>query len=351
MNHRHVTAIAATAIGGLTLLFAGCGEQKRELHIYNWSDYFAEDTIPAFEQEFNCRVIYDKFESNESMYAKLQAGATGYDVVFPSSYFAYIMNQEGMLEPLDRSKLPNISNIDPRFIRKVALDKQMTYSVPFMSGTTGLAIRADRVDEYEASWHIYEREDLKGRMTLLNDPREVLGAALRTLGYSFNTTNPEEVAQAGELVKKWKANIAKFGSDEYKPGIASGEFFVSQGFSGDIMQVVDEAEEGAIVYVLPKEGFSFWADDMTILKDAPDKELAYAFINYLHRPEVAAKNMEFNYYLCPNSAAYELVSDEMKADEMVFLPADVLENGEQIMPLGEKDRIYQEVWSNVRAEE
>ncbi len=351
MTQRRKSLLTAAALGGFSLLLAACGEQKRELHIYNWSDYFDKETIPAFEKEYNCRVVYDVFESNESMYAKLKVGATGYDVVFPSSYYAYIMNQEGMLEQLDHSKLENIAQIDPEFIRVVALDKRMSYSVPFMSGTTGLAVRIDRVGEYEASWHIYEREDLKGRMSLLNDGREVLGAALKTLGFSMNTTNPDEVRAAGELAKKWKANIAKFASDEYKPGIASGEFFVSQGFSGDIMQVVEESGEEVVEYALPQEGFSFWADDMVILKDAPDKDLAYAFVNFLHRPEIAARNMESNYYLSPNVGAYELISEEMRADEQVFLPADVMTRGEQIMPLGSDDTIYQTVWANVRAEE
>ncbi len=342
------TLLGSLLLGVGALLFSSCGKAKPELHIYNWSDYFAEDTIRAFEKQYNCRVVYDVFESNEAMYAKLKAGASGYDVVFPSSYQAYMMHNEGMLETLDHSKIPNIANIDPKFLKIVSLDPSMSYSVPYMSGTTGIAVLADKVGEYEKSWAIYERADIKGRMTLLNDYREVLGAALKTLGYSINTTNPQQVAQAGEVVKKWKANIAKFASDEYKPGIASGEFYVVQGYSGDIMQVMEEAK---IEYFLPKEGFSFWADDMVILKDAPNKDLAYQFINYMHDAEVAAANMEFTCYWAPNKAAYEHISEELANDPMIFLSDEQMDKGEQIIPLGAKDQIYMDVWAKVKSEE
>ena len=341
-------ALTAIAIGTLSTLFSSCGKAKPELHIYTWSDYFAADTIKNFEEQYNCRVIYDVFESNESMYAKLKAGASGYDVVFPTSYQAVMMHQEGMIEDLDHSKIPNIVNIDPKFLKVVALDKELKYTLPYMTGTTGLAINTDKVGEYEESWAIYDRTDIKGHMTLLNDYREVLGAALKYLGYSLNTTDPKQVAEAGEVVKRWKANIAKFASDEYKPGMASGEFYVSQGYSGDIMQIM---EGNKIAYCIPKEGFSFWSDDMAIMKDAPNKDLAYAFINYLTDPAVAAKNMEFNYYLAPNTGAYALVPQEMREDEMVFVPDEKMAQGEQIAPLGENDRIYMDVWTKIKSEE
>ncbi|MFA5256930.1 MAG: spermidine/putrescine ABC transporter substrate-binding protein [Opitutales bacterium] len=347
-----IKLLSGLAIGAAALLFSACSKATPELHIYNWSDYFAEDTIRAFEAKYNCRVIYDVFESNEAMYAKLKAGATGYDVVFPTSYQAYMMENEGMIEDLDLSKIPNAANIDPKFLKTVALDQHLRYSIPYMSGTTGIALIADKVGDYEQSWNIYDRADLKGRITLLNDYREVLGAALKYLGYSLNTTNPAYVAEAGEVVKRWKANIAKFASDEYKPGIASGEFYVVQGYSGDIMQVMDEAaEDTQIDYFLPKEGFSFWADDMVIMKDAPNKDLAYAFINFMHDPQVAANNMEFTNYWAPNAAAYELIPTELLENPMVFLSDEQMEKGEQIIPLGDKDRIYMDVWSKVKSEE
>jgi len=342
------TTIAAAAACAAALLSTACSKPKPELHIYNWSDYFATDTLANFEKEYNCKVIYDVFESNEAMYAKLKAGASGYDVVFPTSYQARLMHEEGMIENLDLAKIPNAKNIDPKFLKIVALDKTLAYSLPYMTGTTGLAYNKDKVTDFTPSWSMYDRADLKGRMTLLNDYREVLGAALKFLGYSLNTTDPKQVAEAGEIVKRWKGNIAKFASDEYKPGMASGEFYLAMGYSGDIMQIM---EGGNISYALPKEGFSFWSDDMVILKDAPNKDLAYAFVNYLTDPKVAAANMEVNYYLSPNSGAYELVPQEMRDDPMVFVPDEELVRGEQIVPLGKDDQIYMDVWAKVKSEE
>jgi spermidine/putrescine transport system substrate-binding protein len=342
------STILAVAICAAAAVLSSCSKAKPELHIYNWSDYFAPDTLKTFEQRYNCRVIYDVFESNEAMYAKLKAGASGYDVVFPTSYQAMLMDQEGMIEKLDHSKLSNIHYIDPEFLKVVAIDKEMQYSLPYMTGTSGLAVNKDKVGEYDASWAIYDRADLKGRMTLLNDYREVLGAALKYLGYSLNTRDPKQVAEAGEVVKRWKANIAKFASDEYKPGMASGEFYVAMGYSGDIMQIMEGKN---IEYSLPKEGFSFWSDDMVVLKDAQNKELAYAFINFLSDPEIAAKNMEFNYYKAPNTGAYKLISKEMRDDPMVFVPEDKMIHGEQIVPLGKDDQIYMDVWSKIKSQE
>jgi spermidine/putrescine transport system substrate-binding protein len=254
-----------------------------------------------------------------------------------------------MIENLDHSKIPNVKYLDPSFNKVVAIDKTQAYSLPYMTGTTGLAINKDKVTKYEASWTIYERADLKGRMMLLDDYREVLGAALKYLGYSLNTTDPKQIAQAGDLVKKWKKNIAKFGSDDYKPGMASGEFFVAQGFSGDVKQL--KADHDNIVFVLPKEGFSFWSDDMVILKDAPNKELAYEFVNYLTDPEVAAKNMEANDYMSPNTEAKKLVPQAMRDDPMVFVPDEVMAKGEQIVPLGKDDQTYMDVWNKIKSEE
>jgi spermidine/putrescine transport system substrate-binding protein len=345
---RIAALLTSVAICALTLIFSSCGKAKPELHIYNWSDYFAPDTLKNFEEQYNCHVVYDVFESNEAMYAKLKAGASGYDVVFPTSYQAMLMDHEGMIEHLDHAKIPNLKYIDPKFLKVVALDKDLVYSLPYMTGTSGFAVNKEKVGDFDESWSIYDRADLKGRMTLLNDYREVIGGALKFLGYSLNTTDPKQIAEAGAVVSRWKKNIAKFASDEYKPGIASGEFYVSLGYSGDIMQVADGEK---IVFVLPKEGFSFWSDDIVIPRDAPNKDLAYAFIDYLTDPEVAAKNMEFNYYKAPNTGAYEKISKEMLDDQNVFIPDEIMIHGEQIRPLGNEDKIYMDTWSKIKSEE
>ncbi len=350
-HYRSLLSLAAGGLAAVALMLAGCGEKKPRLHIYNWSDYFAPEVLEMFEERFGVEVVYDVFESNEAMYAKLKAGGGGYDVVFPSSYQAYIMNKEGMLLALDHAQLPNLQYIDREHLNRFAIDKELHYSVPYMSGTTGIAYRADRVGELDKTWGVFSNPEFAGRMTLLNDPREVIGAALKFLGYSLNTTDPNEIAQAVDVVLQWKRNIAKFAADEYKPGLASGEFHISQGYSGDIMQVMEENEDLPIEYFLPREGFSVWVDDVAILKNAPNPELAHQFINFLHDPEVAAINMEYIYYQCPNTAAYELIDEELRSDEMVFLSEEDLGHGELIQPLDEEDRLYMEAWARIKGQE
>jgi spermidine/putrescine transport system substrate-binding protein len=343
-----ITLITAAALAAA--LFTGCGRDARPvLHVYNWSDYIADGLIEQFEEQFGCKVVYDTFDSNEALYAKLKAGASGYDVIFPSSYFVTIMVAEGMLQPINKANIPNIANLDPAFIANVSLDKELLYSVPYMSGTTGIAYRSDMVADFEASWTVYGRDDLAGRMTLLDDMREVLGAALKTLGHSLNSTDEAQIEAAADLVIEWKRKIARFDNEGYKAGIASREFWVVQGYGGDVQQVIDDNEDDNIVYVLPREGFAMWEDTMAIPAGADNVELAEQFINWMHAPEVAAANIEFNYYLCPNTAAYELLDEEILNNEVVFVPAEKLARGEQILDLGEDLAKYVKAWNRVKA--
>ncbi|HSH08783.1 MAG TPA: spermidine/putrescine ABC transporter substrate-binding protein [Oceanipulchritudo sp.] len=335
----------------IILPLAGCGskEDTPVLNVYNWDDYMAPEVFELFEEKYGCKVILDTFDSNEAMYAKLKAGASGYDVIFPSSYQAYMMNEEGMLHPINQTAMPNLANVDPEYLGQTAIDKTMAYSVPYMSGSTGLGYRESAVPDLTASWAVFEREDLKGRMTLLDDMREVLGAALKYLGYSLNTGNEAEILEAGNVVIKWKRNIATFESEGYKQGIASREFHVVQGYSGDIMQVIDQNEDEDIVYALPEEGFSVWVDDMVIPADSDNVELAEKFIDFMHDPEIAKLNMEYNYYVCPNSAAYEIVDEELKSDPTIFIPDELMKKSEMIRPIGDDLQKYIKVWDLVKA--
>jgi spermidine/putrescine transport system substrate-binding protein len=337
---------------GLAFFFAGCGSSEAEkpvLHVYNWSDYIADGLIEQFEELHNCTVVYDVYDSNESLYTKLKAGASGYDVIFPSSYFVAIMKAENMLQPLNHANIPNLANIDPAFLAGISLDKEMEYSVPYMSGTTGIAYRKDSVENFTPSWRIYERADLGGRMTMLDDMREVLGAALKTLGYSINTTNTAEIEAAADLVIEWKRNLARFDNEGYKAGIASKEFFVVHGYGGDVQQIIDENEDPEIVYVLPQEGFATWEDTMAIPAGADNVELAEKFINWMHSAEVAAANIGANFYLCPNTAAYALLDEETLANEVVFVPKEKMSGGEQIIDLGEDMAKYNAAWDRVKS--
>jgi len=333
---------------GAVCLLSGCGRAGKTLHVYTWADYIKPELVARFEAQQGCRVVIDTFDSNESMYAKLKAGATGYDIVFPSSYMVKIMHAQGMLQPLRPEWLPNLRHVDRDYL-KLAMDPAMEHSVPYMLTYTGIACLKSKVAGFEPSWAMFERADLKSRMTMLNDMRETIGAALKFLGYSLNTVNDAELAAARDVVLRWKQNLAKFENEQYKTGLASGEFFLVHGYSGDIMQVKAENED--IVFALPREGYSISCDDMVILRQAREVELAHAFINFLHDPEVAAENTEFIQYLCPNAASYEKLSAEIRSNPSIFPPPEIRAKGEVIADLGADNAKYVKVWDEIKAGE
>lgn len=329
------------------LLLTSCGEKKPELHLYTWDDYLNPDLIVAFEEKHGCRLIIDIFDSNEAMLAKLKAGATGYDVLVPSSYMVKILAQEKMIVELDHSKLPNLSHVDDKYLTGLAFDKTMKWSVPYMLAPSGIAWVGDRVENVEPTWAMFNREDLKGRMTLLNDSRETIGAALKFLGHSLNTTDETQITAAKEVVIGWKRNIAKFESDQYDGGLASSEFFLSHAYAGDAFQAQEDNE--AIDFLVPQEGTSIACDDLVISANAPNPELAYAFINFMTEPANAAVNMEYIYYLAPNKTAYDLVSPEFKEIDTLFLDDATMAKCEMIDDLGPANALYNKAWDEIRA--
>lgn len=334
------------SVGFIAALLTACGKKAPTLHIYTWADYIKPELVTRFEKEFRCRVSIDTFDSNEAAYAKLKAGASGYDLITPSSYMVKLMWEQGMLQPLNRNLLPNIVNVDSDYL-KIALDKEMHHSVPYMLTNTGFAYLKSRAGDVEPSWSVFDRADLAGRMTMLNDMRETIGAALKYLGFSLNTRDERELAAARDVVIRWKKNLAKFENEQYKTGLASGEFIVVHGYNGDILQVMEENDD--IVFVAPREGISISCDDLVIPKDAKEVELAHAFINFLHDPAVAAENTEFIHFLCPNSASYRLLSRETLDNPAIFLPPEIREKSEIIEDLGPDNAKYVKVWDEIKA--
>ncbi len=332
----------------LVQILLACGGGKPTLHVYTWADYVKPELIRRFEREHRCRVVLDFFDSNEVMFAKLKAGATGYDVIFPSSYMVEVMWRQGMLQPIDHEKLPNLRYIDPTYLR-LTMDPDMHHSVPYMLSNSGTGYRKSRVRAFEPTWAMFDSSLYAGRMTLLNDMRETIGAALKFLGYSLNTTNPEEIAQARDVVIRWKKNIAKFESEQYKNGLVSAEFVLVHGYNGDIMQVMAENED--IAFVIPREGTSIASDDMVIPRDAKNVDLAYAFINFLHDPQVAAENTSFVSFLCPNTGSYPLLSPSVRENPAIFPPTEVWEKCEVIRDLGPMNQLYVAAWDAIKAAE
>ena len=339
-----------TALGlcALSLLAAGCAEKKTVLHVYTWSDYVKPELVERFERENNCKVVVDTYDSNEAMYAKLKAGATGYDLLFPSSYMVKIMQDQGMLHKLDLSLIPNRANVDPAYMN-LAFDREMDHSVPYTVTIVCLGYLGSKVQNFEPSWAMLDREDLKGRMTMLNDYRETIGVALKFLGYSMNTLDDAELAAAKEVVMRWKKNLAKFENEQYKTGLASGEFLLTHGYSGDLMLV--QSENPDIQIAVPREGSALTFDDMVVPSSAVQVELAHKFINFILEPEVAAQLTEYIYFLCPNLPSYDLLDPEIRADPILFPPPEVVEKLEMIDDLGADNAKYTKIWDEIKAGE
>ena len=337
------TLLAAAA----ALLCVACGPSKPVLNVYTWSDYIDPAVVEAFEKAYNCKVKLDFFDSNESMYAKIKAGATGYDLLNPSTYMSQKMFRENMIAKLDHSKLPNLKNVDKAFLKNSAVDKDMVYSVPYMLCYAVVAYNKDKVPELPDTWAIFGNAAFKSRATMLNDMRETIGAALKYLGYSLNSKNPEEIEKAKNLVLEWKKNLATFDNEVYKNGLNSGEFVVVHGNSGDLAHVFEENDK--LAAMLPKEGISISCDEWVLPVTTKQAELAHAFINFMCDPENAAKNIEVTCYAAPIEGAKELISEELRNNPLTYPPAEVLKHSETIEDLSEAENaLYSKAWDEIR---
>jgi spermidine/putrescine transport system substrate-binding protein len=291
MKRRIIFPAVSAVLAAAALI--GCGSSKKDrLFIYNWTYYTPDSVIEKFEEEYNVKVIYDEFASNEDMFAKLKAGGSGYDIVFPSGDYVSIMIQQNMLEKIDKSKLSNLENIDQAVLRRATFDPNMEYSVPYYYGAAGVMVNTAKVPVFEKSWSIFGREDLRNRMTMLDDMREVMGDALRYLGYSVNSRNPQEIVLARDLINnEWKPNLVKFDAEAFGKGYANGDFWVVQGYAETVFEEIADNPQliKDTVYFVPKEGGPAYLDSMCILKGSKNIETALKFIDFIHRPEIYAE--------------------------------------------------------------
>jgi len=335
---------AAVCILSLIVLLTASCEKKQRLYIYNWTYYTPDSVIEKFEEEFNVRVIYDEFASNEDMYAKLKSGGSGYDIVFPSADYTEIMIKQNMLEKIDKSLIPNLANVDPVVLQFAKYDSNMEYSVPYYFGAAGVCVNTDRVPNYEKSWSIFAREDLRGRMTMLDDMREVMGDALAYLGYSVNSTNPGQIIQARDLINNsWKPNLVKFDADAFGKGFANGEFWVVQGYPEVVFEEIAEDAKmmASTVFFFPKEGGPAYIDSMCILKGSKNVKLAHQFIDFIHRPEIYAEFVdEFGFPATANVPARKY-----KQGPSWYSAEDLL-NMEIKFDLGSDLDLFNDAWFN-----
>ena len=266
-----------------SILFTTSCSKQNTLYLYNWTYYTPDSVLQKFEQEFNCTVKVDTFDSNEVMYAKLKAGAKGYDITFPSQDYTSIMINQGMLQKIDHAKFTNESKINPACKPLTTFDPNMDWQVPYYLGMAGVAVNKQKVTDYEKSWNIFSRTDLKGHMTMMDDMREVIGDALATQGKSVNSLDDAELKAASELVSKnWKPNLVKFDAEGFGKSFASGDFWLCQGYAEVIYgEVPEEKWDETIDFFIPENGGPSYLDSMCILKTSKHQDLANEFINYI----------------------------------------------------------------------
>jgi spermidine/putrescine transport system substrate-binding protein len=317
-------------------------DEEAKLYIYNWLYYCPESIIEKFEKEYPIDIIYDTFYSNEDMYTTIRAGETGYDLVFPTADYISIMIAQGMLEKIDKSRLSNLGNIDPKILEKVSFDPQMDYHVPYYYGAAGVAVNTLRVPNYEESWSIFARPDLANRMTMLDDPREVLGAALLSLGHSVNSLARDEIMEAGDLVKnRWAPNLTCFDSGAFPKAYAADESWVVQCYFETILQEISGNSElkTNTVFFIPQEGGSAYLDGMCILKGAKHIDAAHKFIDFIHRPEIYAEFTD--YYNYPS--AVNIPARSLKKKPPFIAEEDMLRT-ELLHDVGGSLDYYNEAW-------
>ncbi len=350
---------AFAMILALLVALASCGptgdggeqELAEELHVYNWSEYIDPEIYEQFEEEFGVRVIEDTFSSNEDLLAKLQAGATGYDVIVPSDYMVAIMIELDLLAELNYDNIPNFENISDTFVDP-PYDPGNTYSVPYQWGTTGIGYDTEVFDEAPDTWAYLFDPDMAasyaGQMSMLNDSREAFAAALAYLGYSINTTNEAELEEAKQLLIQQKAWVSAYDSDGFEDLLASGEVVIGHGWSGDYFAAAEEAEQ--VWYIIPQEGGVIWTDNLAIPKSASSKYTAEAFINFLLRPEIGAQITNYTWFGSPNVASEEFIDAEILEEPAIYPPPEVMDKLEFLRDVGEATAIYDRMWTEVKSE-
>ena len=322
-----------------------CGESRDEntLYVYSWADYIPQFVYSDFEAETGIKVVEDIYSSNEEMYTKIKAGGEGYDIIMPSADYYEIMMKEDMLAKLDKTRLENIQYIDDVYMAKLReFDPENDYGVPYMRGITCIAVNKKFVKDYPKDYTIYNREDLAGRMTLLDDMREVLVPALALNGYKQDADSVEAMDKAKATILDWKKNIAKFDSESYGKGFANGDFWVVQGYPDNIYRELSEEDRENVDFIIPpgEQGYSS-IDSFVILKDSKNYDKALQFINYIHRPDVYAKI----------SDAIEIPSINLEADKLVtrksLYDVSKTKDAQLLRDIGDKLDIQNKYWQEI----
>ena len=332
----------------VALVFAGCSKKpsQPELHVFNWSEYFAPDTISNFEKEFHCRVVVDYIASPEMLRTKLESVPSGYDVVFPSEDLLPTLIVGEKLERLDPNQLPNGKNIASRF-RGFPADPKNEFSVPYMWGTTGIAFNRKQFGPPPDSWAVLWDPKYTPKMTMLDDMREAFVAAMFANGDDPRKPTAEAIDRAKRKLLERKP-LDYDSSPQMK--LIVGDTWIAQAYNGDALQAAESEERRAdLGFVIPKEGATIWIDNMCVAKGAKNRDLAHAFINYLLRPEVSAAISNFKKYANPNEAARPHILKEILGNPVIYPSESDLQRCFPLAELsGDLRKKMEEAWAEIR---
>jgi spermidine/putrescine transport system substrate-binding protein len=332
-----------------------CGDTSQladEIFLYTWVEYIDPEIKTQFEEECGVQVTETNFDSNETLLATLQAGGADYDIVVPSDYMVQLMIEEGMLMELDWNVITNIQHMEPLNINQY-FDPEQKYTVPYFWGTSGFAVDTNVVTDVEQSWKMmFDPESpYCGQISMLDDERETIGAALMYLGYSINDTDPAHLEEAKNLLIEQSNCVKAYDSQTNDDLIISGETALAHIWTGDaiLAGLPDSGGREGIVYVIPEEGCTIWQDNMAIPVGAPNAYTAMVFMNYLNIPEVAAQNAEYVGYGTPNAAAKEFIDPAIMEDEGIYPPEEVESRLQWIEDVGPALELYDRIWTEFKA--
>ena len=331
----------ALALSLVLLAAAGLAET---LNVFNWGDYIDTDTIRQFEEETGIDVVYQLYETNEDMYAKMKSSS--FDVIFPSDYMVERLIREKRVQPINWDNIPNVKNIDPRFLNR-SYDPDSAYSVPYTWGTMGILYNTTMVDEAPTSWQTLMDPAYTMDMLMLNSPRDTLGIALIMTGHGLNSTDPADIEDAKQLLIEQKPMVLAYVVDEVKDKMIAGEAAVALVWSGDATYCMDENDE--LDYVVPEEGSNIFFDAICIPSDAKNVSGAEKFIDFLCRGDIAAKNYEYVGYAIPNTAAIEILgAEEYNTSPVNNPPQEILDKCEVFRYLPQEEQeLYDRAWTEI----
>lgn len=325
----------------------GCGEKKEKLNVYNWFDYIDPDVVKDFEKEFDVKIVYDAFATNEDLYMKIKQGGSSYDVIFPSDYMIERMIREDLIVKIDKTNIPNLDKIGKDFL-DLDYDMDNDYSIPYMWGTVGIIYNTTKVDDIVDSWDILWNEKYKDEIIMLDSQRDTIGITLKKLGYSLNTRDTSELEEAKAELIRQKSLVYSYMGDEVKDAIIGSEAAMAIVWSGDAVAMIRENPD--LAYAVPKEGTNLWFDAMVIPKSTTNKELAEEFINFLTRPDISARNADYIGYSTPIPESVELLPDDMKNSEVAYPNLDDLSDLEIFRDPMDIIQIYDKIWTDLKSE-